>query len=148
VRGGSGLVASVDGRSRGGWSVCPIGTGEGKHGARGGFSVGKGKKGEKGSGGGTTRWRKGGKRGGGRGRLGHATRRRMGPGPTDGRRLAGTTRARWPRAGGEACPDKGEQGSKGGVHGQHLENMGRPRKKGNGLGLRENSVGLKNIQMV
>jgi hypothetical protein len=57
VRGGSGPVTDMDGRPRGGWSVCPIGTGEGKHGARGGFSVGQGKKGEKGSGGGTTRWR-------------------------------------------------------------------------------------------
>jgi hypothetical protein len=39
VRGGGGLVASVDERPRGGWSVCPVGTGEEKYGARGGFFV-------------------------------------------------------------------------------------------------------------
>jgi hypothetical protein len=50
VRGGGGLVASVDERPRGGWSVCPVGTGEEKYGARGGFFVTQGKIGGRGAG--------------------------------------------------------------------------------------------------
>jgi hypothetical protein len=139
--------AWTGGRGEGG--VCaPSARAKGNTGHAVAFLSDRGKRGRRGAEVARRAGEKGGKRGGGGGRLGHATRRRMGPGPTGGRHLAGITRARWPRAGGVACPDRGQQGSKGGVHGQRLENMGRPRKKGNGPGLRENSVGLKNIQMV
>jgi hypothetical protein len=43
VRGSGSPVTDVDGRLIGGWSVCPVGTGKGKHGALDGFSIGQGK---------------------------------------------------------------------------------------------------------
>jgi hypothetical protein len=43
VRGNDGPVTGADERLRGGWSVCPVGTGKGKHGARGSFSIRQGK---------------------------------------------------------------------------------------------------------